>query len=163
MLDARRKPGESQELTERLDRLTDLLIDRSITRDIYDRKHQQMAQRQLEVNRLLQESHDADGRFKIALSGLISLASKAPALFESSNSAEKRQLIGFVFSNLTLEGASLGFCLRKPFDLLANLGGCPQWRPLVDALRTEHRAEIVQFYDYLVVSAGGHVTGQMVA
>jgi hypothetical protein len=88
---------EGEELTQRLDRLTDLLLDRSITRDIYDRKHQQIAERQQEINRLLQDSHEADSQFKIALSGLISLASKAPDLFELSNNAEKRLLIGRLF------------------------------------------------------------------
>jgi site-specific DNA recombinase len=52
---------------------------------------------------------------------LISLASKAPDLFERSNNAEKRLLIGFVFSNLTLEGPTLRYSLRKPFDLLVDL------------------------------------------
>jgi hypothetical protein len=63
-----------------------------ITRDIYDRKHQQIAERQQEINRLVQDSHEADSQFKIALSGLISLASKAPDLFERSNNAEKRRM-----------------------------------------------------------------------
>jgi hypothetical protein len=62
---------------------------RWITRDIYDRKHQQIAERQQEINYLLQDSHEADSRFKIALSGLIFLASKAPDLFDRSNNAEK--------------------------------------------------------------------------
>ena len=121
---------EGEELTQRLDRLTDLLLDRSITRDIYDRKHQQIAERQQEINHLLQDSHEADSQFKIALSGLISLASKAPDLFERSNNAEKRLLIGFVFSNLTLEGPTLGYSLRKPFDLLVDLAKSQEWRPL---------------------------------
>ena len=75
-----------------------------ITRDIYDRKHQQIAERQQEINRLVQDSHEADSQFKIALSGLISIASKAPDLFEVRATPKKRLLIGFVFSNLSLEG-----------------------------------------------------------
>jgi hypothetical protein len=102
---------------------------RWITRDIYDRKHQQIAERQQEINYLLQDSHEADSQFKIALSGLISLASKAPDLFDRSNNAEKRLLIGFVFSNLTLEGPTLGYSLRKPFDLLVDLAKSQEWRP----------------------------------
>jgi len=45
-----------------------------ITRDIYDRKHQQIAEREQEISRLLRDSHEADSQFKIALSGLISIA-----------------------------------------------------------------------------------------
>ena len=140
---------ESEELTQRLDRLTDLLLDRSITRDIYDRKHQQIAERQQEINYLLQDSHEADSQFKIALSGLISLASKAPDLFDRSNNAEKRLLIGFVFSNLTLEGPTLGYSLRKPFDLLVDLAKSQEWRPILDALRTTHKGEVTSLYGRL--------------
>ena len=67
------------------------------------------------------------------MSGLISLASKAPDLFERSNNAEKRLLIGFVFSNLTLEGVSLRYSLRKPFDLFVDLARSQEWRPLGDS------------------------------
>jgi hypothetical protein len=120
-----------------------------ITRDIYDRKHQQIAERQQEINYLLQDSHEADSQFKFALSELISLASKAPDLFDRSNNAEKRLLIGFVFSNLALEGPTLGYSLRKPFDLLVDLAKSQEWRPILDALRTTHKGEVTSLYGRL--------------
>lgn len=119
---------ESESLTTKLDRLTDMLISQRITTAEYDRNRKTLVDRQQEVGRLLAESHEADNQFKIALSGLVSLASKAVDLFESSEPAEKRAIIGFVFQNLQLEGETLHFSLRKPFDLLANLAGCQEWR-----------------------------------
>jgi hypothetical protein len=130
-----------------------------ITRDIYDRKHQQIAERQQEINYLLQDSHEADSQFKIALSGLISLASKAPDLFDRSNNAEKRLLIGFVFSNLTLEGPTLGYSLRKPFDLLVDLAKSQEWRPKLDALRTTHKGEVTSLYGRLAEHVANCLNG----
>ena len=114
-------------------------------------------QRQHDLGRLLQDSHDADSDFKIALSSLISLASKVPELFESSNNSEKRMLIGFVFSNLALKGASLSYTLRKPFDLFVELAKCQEWRPLLDALRTEHAGEIISLFAVVAQAHAGLV------
>lgn len=128
---------EDGQLQRRLDELTDLLLDRSITRDMYDRRHQQIRQRQHEIAELLKDSHEADGQFKIALSGLLALASKVPDLFESSKNAEKRLLLGFLFSNLALKGVTLRYTLREPFDRFVDLAGSQDWLAFLDTVRTE--------------------------
>ncbi len=125
--------AESRDLRAKLDRLTDLLLDEGITRDMYDRKHREIAERQRQIGEQLQDSHEADSEFKMALSGLLSLASKAADLFESSNNAEKRSLIGFTFSNLQLEGATLKYSLRKPFDMFVDLNTRQKWLPELDS------------------------------
>jgi DNA invertase Pin-like site-specific DNA recombinase len=111
---------ESEEIAKKQDRLTDLLLDESITKDVYNNKLSQLISRQQEVNQLLEQHHKGNEQFKIAISSLITLASQAYDLFESSTIDEKRQLLGYAFSNLELEGAKLQFSLRKPFDLFAN-------------------------------------------
>ena len=100
---------------------------------MYDRKHREIAERQREIGEQLQGSHEPDSEFKMALSGLLLLASKAADLFESSNNAEKRSLIGFTFSNLSLEGPTLRYSLRTPFDMFAGLGDRQKWRPRLDS------------------------------
>ena len=124
---------EAADLTKKLSRLTDCLLDGSITKDIYAQKHDELQNRRLEINQLLERNIDADGQFKIALSTLLSLSSRIGALFDGSKPEEKRHLIGFVFSNLMLEGSSLRYSLRKPFDLFADLSTCKDWRPLGDS------------------------------
>jgi hypothetical protein len=61
----------------------------------------------------------------VALSSLISLASHAYDIFASSTIDKKRQMLGYVFSNLELEGEKLRFSLRTPFHLFADLASCP--------------------------------------
>jgi site-specific DNA recombinase len=124
---------ESEDLAKRQDRLTDLLLDGSITKDAYNRKLIQLTDRQQEVNRLLEQHHTGNEKFKLALSQLITLASRCADLFERSTTDEKRQMIGFVFSNLTLDGPRLCYSLRKPFDLFADLASCKEWLPGPDS------------------------------
>ena len=71
---------------------------------------------------------DADGSFKDALSKVLALASKSYDLFEGSKTDEKRGLLGFVFSNLKLEGSTLRYTLRKPFEQFAQLPNNQEWR-----------------------------------
>jgi hypothetical protein len=108
-------------------------MDKSITKDAYDRKNTQLVNRRVEVNEQLERHHAGNEQFKIALSSLLELASKALELFDRSNTDEKRQLIGYMFSNLELRGAKLRFTLRKPFDLFANLATSKVWLPELDS------------------------------
>lgn len=119
---------ESKELSKKMDRLTDLLIDGSITKDVYTEKHTQLQNSRMELNYELEGHTKADGQYKIALSTLLCLSSKIGTLFESSKPDEKRRLISFVFSNLEIHGQDLRFSLRKPFDMFVNLGDCKEWR-----------------------------------
>jgi site-specific DNA recombinase len=118
---------ESEDISKKQDRLTDLLIDESITKDIYNNKLTQLVNRQQEINQLLEQHHKGNEQFKIALSSLITLTSHAYDIFESSTIDEKRQLMGYMFSNLKLKGRKLEYDLKKPFNLFANLTDRQEW------------------------------------
>lgn len=90
----------------------------------------QLQNRRMEINALMERHTDADGEFKIALSTLLSLSSRIGDLFDRSKPEEKRRLIGFVFSNLQMDGKNLIYSMRKPFDLFVNLGTCKALRSL---------------------------------
>ena len=44
----------------------------------------------------------------------------AVVIFARSTNDEKRQLLGYLFSNLELEGSKLVYALQKPFNLFAD-------------------------------------------
>ena len=69
----------------------------------------------------------ADSNFKTTVSTAFGLANKASDIFESSKTTKKRELIAFVFSNLSLRGAKLECTLRKPFDMMVNLHDRADW------------------------------------
>lgn len=70
---------------------------------------------------------EGDNSFKTTVESLFSLASKAYDIFESSKIEQKRQLIAFVFSNLTLRGAKLAYSLRNPFHLITGKRSYQDW------------------------------------
>jgi len=144
---------ESEDIARKQDRLTDLLIDESITKDIYNNKLSQLINRQQEINQQLEQHHKGNEQFKIALSSLISLASHAYDIFASSTNDEKRQLLGYVFSNLELEGSKLVYTLRTPFHLFADLASCQKWLPTLDILRTEYCKDILFMFSHIPAPA----------
>ena len=99
--------------------------------------------RRREIAHLLEDNVMADDQFKDALCKVIGLAAKSYDLFESSKTDEKRGLLGFVFLNLKLEGPTLRYDLRKPFDQLAKLPNNPEWRPLRDSNPCYYRERVM--------------------
>jgi hypothetical protein len=56
--------------------LLDLLLDRGITQDEYDKKAHELKQRQTEIALRIEQHQKGEGDFRITLEGLISLASR---------------------------------------------------------------------------------------
>ena len=121
------------DVTGKLNRLTDLLIEGHVTQETYKQKHLELDARRSNLSIDINRNNGGDSSFKMAISGIVSLLSKSPEIFESSNISEKRTLLGLVFSNLQLKGATLSFTLRKPFDQLVNATNCQEWCPGEDS------------------------------
>lgn len=118
---------ESSLVQSKLDNLLDMRLSSSITQDEYDKKAIELRQRQKELNAELSLHNQADEKFSVTLTSLISLASKAYDIFESSKIAEKRKLINFMFSNLKIKAEKLEYDLNKPFDLMVNKATYQEW------------------------------------
>jgi site-specific DNA recombinase len=108
--------AEYDKLQANLDRLVDLLVETSITREIYDKKVNEYKEKQYDINIRLEEYTRADENFHIAASMVFSLANRALEIFESSEVNEKRQLLNILLQNCRLSGKNLLFELRSPFD-----------------------------------------------
>ncbi len=126
----KRISGLKKEYTEqqnKLDKLMDLFIDEAITKDEHDRKKLQLKERQQAITLEIEEVTNADDIYRETVTDLVSIASQAPQLFNKANLKQKRRLINFAFSNLTLTGRNLQYTWNKPFDLFAKSGNCPEW------------------------------------
>ncbi|MCB9989746.1 MAG: hypothetical protein H6867_00005, partial [Rhodospirillales bacterium] len=118
---------EMTQINRQLDRLTDLLINETINKEVYDRKFAQLQAKRKEITVMQEEHQGGNEEFKIALTTMVSLAFKAPEVFKSSKISVKRALMAFVFSNLALNGQKLEYALRPPFDGLQNLRSYKEW------------------------------------
>jgi site-specific DNA recombinase len=113
--------NEQDQFIKRKDALLDYLLDQSITKDQYDKKLQEIMDRLQNLSLELAEHSRADYDYQTTVATVLSLAKRAKAIFDSSETHEKRALINYLVQNPTVAGKELVFDLRKPFDLVLNL------------------------------------------
>lgn len=119
----------SNSIQKKIDRLMDLLLegDVSITQDQYNKKNNELRAEQYNINEQIKQYHNADEEYSITLQYMVDIASRANELFKSSGNDKKRRIINIVFSNLYLNGETLEFTMKKPFDKLTNLSKGLNW------------------------------------
>lgn len=108
--------GQNQ---DRQNRLTDAYLDQLIDKSTYEQRKTALL---VERRGLEEQEHvlsDQDQSLSAKLSDLLELASGAYLLYRMSTAAEKRELIKLVSSNRTLEGKTLVFTPREPFQQIA--------------------------------------------
>ncbi len=103
-------------------------MQRWITKDIYDKKHQEY-QDQIQVLEIeLSEHRKADYDYQTTVATVISVARRAKPIFEnSSEPAEKRAFLNYLLQNPTVNGKKLDFTLASPFNLVLELATSPNW------------------------------------
>lgn len=130
---------EYDRVQNRLNGLLDLFLDQSITKDEYDKKMQELKDRQYGLGLELEKLTQADHEYHIHVSTVLSLALRMGEIFNSSEPDEKRAILNFVLQNPTLEDRKLSCTLKKPFDLVQKLAepeignaaltpSCPLWQ-----------------------------------
>lgn len=116
---------DQEQIQQRISRLYDDHYDGNIAADFFNRKLKEYKERELEITRELQRYAVKDTNAHVTANTVLSLASRARELFESSEVEEKRQLLNFVFQNLELKDKKLSVTLREPFKMIkdASLSG----------------------------------------
>lgn len=123
-------------MKNRLDRLTDLFLDGTLTKQDYEEKRQQLIQKREDLIQEMENHNYADNNFYETLVRVVELASGALETFKGSDVEGKRKLIKLVFSNLKLKAGKLEFKLRPPFDAFVKCTNFEEWRTLVYSSRT---------------------------
>ena len=118
--DRERKRLEEQKgkMMTRLDRLYEDKLDGNITEEFYNSKFEDYTEKVKGFDRHILNYTQADidyYRFGSSIFGLASMASK---LYQMANDEEKRELLGFLFSNCQLLDRKLVITYRKPFDII---------------------------------------------
>jgi len=126
----------------KLQRLTDLLIDGSVPKEVYDLKLQEFKNRQHDINLQIANHTGADENYYITVSALLNIAKNALSLFESSETSEKRAILNFLLQNSTVNGKKLTFTMRSPFDHILKLARQPMGLPPLDTFGTVDWQEI---------------------
>lgn len=110
--------NEYSQIKAKDDRLLEAYLDQSITKDVYDIKHQQYADKLQLLNIELEEHTKADYDYQTTVATVVSIARRAKQIFESSEVAEKRIFLSYLLQNSTVSGKTFNLQLKSPFDVL---------------------------------------------
>ncbi len=109
----------------KIDRLMDLLLDSSITKDDYDKKFKELKERQYEINLHLEEHTQADENYYNTASTVLNLAKNALEIFKGSEVPEKRKFLNYLLQNSIVNGRKPVFTLREPFSTILTFANQP--------------------------------------
>ena len=102
-------------------------LNKSMTHDEFEKKANELRNDQIALRIQLEHHQNRQDEFRATVGNLIRLMSEVSEIFMSSNIAQKRSLLTFVFSNLSLKGKKLEHTMRSPFQLMMNRSGYPSW------------------------------------
>ena len=110
------------------DRLLEAYLDQSITKDVYDKKHQEYKDKLQLLEIEMSEHRKADYDYQTTVAMVVSVARRAKAIFEnSSDVAGKRAFLNSLLQNPTVNGKKLCFTIASPFNLVLELADCTSW------------------------------------
>ena len=118
------------EFKAKQNRLLDAYMDQSITKDIYDKKHQEYQDQIQTLEIEMSEHSKADYDYQTTVATVISVARRAKIIFDnSSEPARKRAFLSYILQNPTVNGKKLGFTLASPFNLVLDLANVSSGSP----------------------------------
>lgn len=117
----RRLEREKGMIQARTDKLLDLFLDGGIGQEDYNKKAADIRERKIQVMAEIEQHEKADDCFKDAATMLFELTSSAAFTFENSNTEQKREMMGLLFSNMQLRGKKLEYTMHQPFDLMLDI------------------------------------------
>ena len=104
------------------DRLLEVYLSESITKDVYDKKHQELHDQIQTLEIEMSEHRKADFDYQTTVATVLSVARRAKTIFDNSSEVVgKRTFLNYLLQNPTLNGKEIDFTLKKPFDLILNL------------------------------------------
>ncbi len=120
-----------QSLEEKEDRIYDDHLKGVLDSDGYKRQFDRVRKERDHYTNLLAESDELiSDKFYETADRLLELTKHSKSLWKVMNEEERSDLLKEVTSNRTLEGVSVGYTLRKPFETLRkikNLGTIDEW------------------------------------
>lgn len=118
---------EHTEIEEKLDKLVELMVDGKITDEAYQRTHRRLKDQQHKIISKLQIFDSSDTKFANHLEYLIKVASGAANYFKSSEKSKKREIIKYIFQNLSLKGKKIEYSMTYPFSEFQKVAKSGEW------------------------------------
>ena len=98
-----------------------------IIKDDYDKKLQELKDKQHKLNIETEEYTKAGHDYKITVSRVFSISRRMGAIFASSEVREKRAILNYLLQNPTVSGKKIAFTIQKPFNAILEMAIFPTW------------------------------------
>ena len=121
------------EISVQKSRCVDLLIEKTIDKEIYDRKMFEIANEEVRLNEELASYTLINSEIDKIVDSVIDFLGNSAFYFESSDICEKRAILKMLSPNSFLNGKSAVFSIAKPFDFLLNNDDCEEWWVIRDS------------------------------
>jgi site-specific DNA recombinase len=132
--DAERFRRELTALELKEDQLTELLLAGTLDEPAFKKQLQRVREQRTDLaQKLEQASERLDDAHMETVRSTLELAKRAKLQWATRSALEKRRFLELVVSNPRLDGGTVRYDLRKPFQLLAELGGSSDWRTRHDS------------------------------
>jgi site-specific DNA recombinase len=116
---------EYDNIKRREENLLEAFLDKSITKDIYDKKHQEYHDKAQLLKMELDEHDQGNYDYQTTVASVFSVARRAKEIFESSEPHEKRAFLNYLLQNPVVQEKNLEFTIRSPFNLVLNWAESP--------------------------------------
>jgi DNA invertase Pin-like site-specific DNA recombinase len=125
--------AEAKELEAKEDRLFDRFDANEIDRTTYDRQLLRLRDQKAETfEKLRQIDRAEDEKYLVTAERVLELAKNAKSLWEARSPSERRDFLERLVWNPRLDGRTVRYDVRKPFDVILKMAGSEGWRPQRD-------------------------------
>ena len=126
--------AEAKELEAKEDRLFDRFDASEIDRATYERQLTRLRATKAETfDKLRQIDRAEDEKYLVTAERVLELAKNAKSLWEARSPSERRDFLERLVCNPRLEGRTVRYDVRKPFDVILKMAGSEGWRPQRDS------------------------------
>src|SRR5882724_4135451 len=113
---------QHDQLKKRISNLTDLLLDGTIQKPLFESKQMALLLEQTAVEEKRREMENGGGAATKQLEKTVELAQSASLLYRTASTANKRKLLKILLSNVSVTGKKVEIMLSVPFRLIAERG-----------------------------------------
>lgn len=143
------------QMSDRISKLTDLLVDGTITKPMFQSKQEALLLEQTSVQQQMDDLKRGNAVHLKQLETTVELAKAASLLYQRASVENKRKLLKILLSNLTVSGKNVEIMLSTPFCLIAEREKCDDGRPYRGTCRTWVRL-LEQINKYLCDNPSTH-------
>ena len=142
----RRLEAEVKSLKAKESRLVDLLIDGTLTKQMYDAKLEEVKKEQDRLSSLQLKYGQVEENINRMVSNVVDIAGNLVKYFKSYKPAIKNELLNILLYNCRLDGEKAWISLQKPFNFLSEKPDCSFWLGRTDSNHDKENQNLLSYH-----------------